>query len=110
MSRIINHNLPHIGDLIFTHLDDQARLQCRRVSKYWKKLADKSLTICYRNLMTKVYFGDNMDLFNFLLERVDNFDWNATLKFGFTQTAFMQQCVSGNLEMVEWIIQNIGKY
>ena len=112
MSRIINQNVPEIGDLIFTHLDDHARFQCRRVSKHWKQLADKSLIPTYRNLLPSAYFGTNMDFFKFLLDHVDldgfDFDWNLTQPTidEYTQTAFMEQCMSGNLEMVEWIVQN----
>ena len=42
-------NIPHLADVIFSHLDKQSLIKCRRVSKSWKGYVD-SLNLVWSNV------------------------------------------------------------
>ena len=40
MDKVINHGIPHVGELIFESIDTPELFQCRKVSETWKVLAE----------------------------------------------------------------------
>ena len=43
MDKVINHGIPHVGELIFESIDTPELFQCLLVSETWKVLAENVL-------------------------------------------------------------------
>ena len=43
MDKVINHGIPHVGELIFESIDTPELFQCLLVSETWKDLAENVL-------------------------------------------------------------------
>ena len=104
MDRIINLNIPHIGEQIFENFEYEELIRLLSVSETWRVLASNVLLQRWRGNFADACCDASPELLKFLLanlktEEIWNFDECG-------RTPFQSACLGGNKEIVKLILDH----
>ena len=112
MEKVINLNIPHVGEKILDHIDTNGLIQCFSVSKDWKVLAESVLVKRWRDKCFEACTDPdgNAKIVELLLDRLDDVDlfiwFTGILMDG--ATAFMWACYDGRTEVFKVLLHMIA--
>ena len=72
MDKVINHGIPHVGELIFESIDTPELFQCALVSETWKILAENVLIKRWKGKMFEACKNGEAKVVELLLEQRDS--------------------------------------
>ena len=103
VGNIINAGLPHIGEQIFASLDSDELIQCLKVSKTWKDLAEKFLLTRWKGKMLEACEKGHTEIVQLLLETCNNEESRLNM------TPLMIACKYGHKETVKLLLDVSSK-
>ena len=104
MDRIINLNIPHIGEQIFENFEDEELIRLLSVSETWRVLASNVLLQRWRGRFADACYLASPELVKFLLANLKTEEiWNVHEN---GCTPFQSACLGGNKEIVELILDH----
>ena len=104
MNRIINLNIPHIGEQIFENFEDEELIRLLSVSETWRVLASNVLLQRWRGNFADACCDASPELLKFLLANLKTEEILNLNEHGYTP--FQIACASGNEEIVKIILDH----
>ena len=104
MDKVINHGIPHVGELIFESIDTPELFQCRKVSETWKVLAENVLIKRWNGKMYEACKKGKTKVVRLLLERCNFEDLGLNSKDDDGWYAFAWACFNGHTNVVRLLL------
>ena len=109
IDKVINLEIPHVGELIFESIDTPGLIQCLEVSQTWKALAKNVLIKRWEGKMLKACQNGETKVVQLLLEHFNSeesgLNINEDDEFG--NTPFMVACCYGHNDIVQILLDNL---
>ena len=105
MEKVINHGIPHVGELIFESINTQGLIQCSSVSETWKVLAENVLLKRWKGKLFQACASGRTEIVKILLENcVGHINFDAKNTDGCT--VFMASCKYGHKDVVQLLLDH----
>ena len=104
MEKVINHGIPHVGELIFESINTQGLIRCALVSETWKVLAENVLVKRWKGKMFEACQNGETKVVELLLERCNSEESGLNTKDEDGLTAFIIACANGHKDVVKLLL------
>ena len=104
MDRIINLDIPHIGEQIFENINTKELITCLSVSKSWKVLAENVILKRYKGQIFKACGIEDAEVVKILLDRSEEDVSQLNVPKTHNYTPLMIACRCGNKNVVELLL------
>ena len=108
MDKVINLEIPHVGEQIFEALTTDDLIQCLQVSQTWKVPAETVLLTRWKGKMYEACKNGKKEIVNLLLERCsfEENGLNDAQEIHENYTPPMIACVRGHKDVVQLLLEN----
>ena len=106
LEHVINLGIPHVGEQIFESLNTDDLLQCTRVSKTWKFLAENVLLQRWKGKMFEACETGKTEIVKLLLKHFNSEESGLNVKDDRERTSFIIACQNGHKDVVEMLLNH----
>ena len=106
MEKVVNFEIPELGEQIFESIDTPGLINCLKVSQTWKVWAENVLIKRWKGKMLEACKNGETKVVQLLLELCTSEESGLDTKDEFGNTPFMVACGYGHKEIVQILLDN----
>ena len=101
MEKVINLQIPHVGEKIFEHIETDDLIKWLKVSNNWRILAENVLLKRWKGKMMEACRDGKFEIVKLLLERTDT---QLDTRDEHGRTSLMWACRNGHKDTVQLLL------